>query len=160
MGVSGAGKTLIGQKLSRRLNIPFYDGDEFHPQQNIKKMKAGQPLNDQDRRPWLETLAKRIEQWEQEDGAVLGCSALKKSYRAILRGHVDQLCFIYLKGRPSLIARRLAKRTGHFMPEGLLETQFEALEEPQDAITINVDQTPDEIVEEIVDRIESKHTHS
>lgn len=156
MGVSGAGKTLIGNKLSRRLKIPFYDGDDFHPQENIDKMRTGQPLNDDDRRPWLETLAGQIQQWEQEGGAILGCSALKKSYRIILRSQCDNSCFIYLKGTLPLIAGRLSKRANHFMPESLLKSQFDALEEPEEAITIEVDQSPEEVVQDILDRIGEK----
>lgn len=156
MGVSGAGKTLIGRKLSRRLKIPFYDGDHFHPQDNIEKMKSGQPLTDQDRRPWLEVLAERVRQWEQEGGAILGCSALKNSYRTILRGQTDNTRFIYLKGSISLIARRISKRTGHFMPEDLLKSQFETLEEPEHAITVEIDQSPDEVVQDIINQIQRK----
>lgn len=156
MGVSGAGKTYIGHQLAGRLQLPFYDADDFHPPENIKKMKAGQPLNDQNRHPWLKSLASHIGQWEQEGGAVLGCSALKKNYREILRSQCECVCFIYLKGTPRLIARRIANRKDHFMPEHLLQSQFKALEEPQQAITVSVDQPPEEIVEEIMDRLSKR----
>lgn len=154
MGVSGAGKTLIGQKLADQLGIPFYDGDNFHPEENVRKMASGSPLNDNDRKPWLETLAKNIKKWEQKGGVVLACSALKKSYRKLLvKEDPDNVQFIYLKGRMSLIAERITGRTDHFMPEELLESQFEALEEPEDAITVSVDQTPDEIINFIISQI-------
>jgi carbohydrate kinase (thermoresistant glucokinase family) len=152
MGVSGAGKTLIGQKLSECLDIPFYDGDDFHPPANVKKMKSGQPLNDNDRRPWLESLANNMIEWEQTGGAILACSALKKKYRKILGSKTDTQ-FIYLKGSPSLIADRLAKRKGHYMPPELLQSQFDALEEPDEAFTVSVEPSPEEIVTSILDRL-------
>lgn len=162
MGVSGAGKTLIGQRLARRLDIPFYDGDDFHPESNIQKMESGQPLNDDDRRPWLEILARKMNEWEESRGAVLACSALKQQYRRILVSQ-ESARFIYLKGSLSLIADRLAQREGHFMPEELLASQFEALEEPGNAVTVSVDQSPEQIVADILNRIEAEtpdHTSS
>lgn len=156
MGVSGAGKTLIGNKLSKRLDIPFYDGDDFHPPANVQKMKSGEPLNDEDRRPWLESLANNMVEWERNGGAILACSALKKSYRKILDSKTDTQ-FIYLKGTPSLIADRLAKRSGHYMPPELLQSQFDTLEEPNDALTISVEPSPDEIVTIIMDRLAEKN---
>lgn len=155
MGVSGAGKTLIGQRLARRLDMPFYDGDDFHPKSNIQKMESGQPLNDDDRRPWLEILARKMNEWEKSGGAILACSALKKQYRRILVSQ-ESARFIYLKGTLSLIAERLAQREGHFMPEELLASQFEALEEPKNAVTVLVDQLPEQIVADILNRIEAE----
>lgn len=156
MGVSGAGKTLIGHKLSKRLGIPFYDGDDFHPPANVQKMKSGQPLNDEDRRPWLESLANNMIKWEKKGGAILACSALKKSYRKILGSKTDTQ-FIYLKGTPSLIADRLAERSGHYMPPELLKSQFDALEEPDDALSVSVEPSPEEIVTSIMDRLAEKN---
>lgn len=156
MGVSGAGKTLIGNKLSKRLDIPFYDGDDFHPPANVQKMKSGQPLNDEDRRPWLESLANNMIKWEQKGGAILACSALKKSYRKILASKTDTQ-FIYLKGTPSLIADRLADRKGHYMPPELLQSQFDTLEEPNEALIVSVEPSPDEIVTIIMDRLAEKN---
>lgn len=152
MGVSGAGKTLIGQKLSAKLDIPFFDGDNFHPPENVAKMKSGNPLQDEDRRPWLNTLAKKIEEWNKQGDAILACSALKKSYRELLKSHCseDSIVFIYLKGPAPLIAKRLENRSNHFMPEELLESQFETLEEPDQCITVPIDQTPEEIVNFII----------
>lgn len=155
MGVSGAGKTLIGQKLAERLGLPFYDGDNFHPEANIQKMSSGQPLNDDDRRPWLEILAEKIAEWQASSGAVVACSALKAKYRTLLTSQQDA-CFIYLKGTIPLIAGRITDRANHFMPEELLQSQFEALEEPAEAVTVSVDQTPEVILNEIMNQLNIK----
>ena len=155
MGVSSSGKSLIGSKLARKLHLPFFDADHFHPRQNIAKMESGQPLNDRDRRPWLQSLQKNIKKWEREGGAVLACSALKKSYRKVLAPPEVPVQFIYLKGSEKLIAERMKQRTGHFMPEELLASQFDALEEPAQAITVSIDQRPAEIVRSICRRIEN-----
>ncbi len=149
MGVSSSGKTLIGSKLADELQLPFYDADDFHPPENVAKMESGKPLNDQDRMPWLQILQQKITEWEQADGAVLGCSALKKSYRKILSPGGVSVQFIHLRGSKELIARRMKQRTDHFMPEELLDSQFEALEEPAYAITVDINQTPEEIVSDI-----------
>lgn len=154
MGVSSSGKTLIGSKLADKLDIPFYDADDFHPAGNIQKMKKGEPLNDQDRLPWLQDLARNIAQWNQNGEAVLACSALKKSYRTILSPPSVPVRFIYLKGSKELIAGRMEKRAGHFMPGSLLDSQFEAIEEPNEAITVSIDQNPNAIVEEILRQID------
>ena len=157
MGVSGAGKSLIGERLAERLDLPYYDADDFHPEANVRKMSAGQPLNDEDRRPWLESLSDHIRDWNRNGGAVLACSALKKSYRNALRGDApDTVRFIYLKGPGKLIAERIAQREGHYMPEELLDSQFEALEEPEDAITVSIDRTPEAIVKTILKQIDSR----
>ncbi len=155
MGVSGAGKTLIGQKLSAKSGIPFYDGDDFHPPENVAKMQSGNPLNDDDREPWLKILGQKISQWNKEGDAILACSALKKRYRELLRreSSEEDIKLIYLKGPKSLIAERISDRSDHFMPEELLESQFEALEEPQKCITVSIDQPPDAIVDIIVKKI-------
>lgn len=154
MGVSGAGKSRIGKLLADRLSLPFYDADDFHPQTNVKKMKSGQPLNDNDRKPWLEDLAIHIQKWEKAGGAVLACSALKKKYRQILKKHPKTpVQFIYLKGAPETIDKRLRKREGHFMPPGLLNSQFDTLEEPEDALVVSIDKKPGRIVDEILKRI-------
>lgn len=155
MGVSGAGKTLIGEKLSERLELPFYDGDNFHPEANIQKMSSGQPLNDADRRPWLKILAEKIAEWQRSGGAVLACSALKAKYRALLTSQ-QEACFIYLKGTIPIIAKRIAGRAHHFMPEELLQSQFEALEEPAEAITVSIEETPEEILDEIMNQLKSR----
>lgn len=154
MGVSGAGKTRVGKILAEELSLPFYDADDFHPQFNVEKMKSGKPLDDYDRKPWLEDLANRIVKWQNEGGAVLACSALKKSYRQLLKSKAESgVQFIYLKGKPDIIGKRLRKREGHYMPPDLLDSQFETLEEPEDALVISIDKKPEQIVDEIVKRI-------
>ncbi|MDX1670729.1 MAG: gluconokinase [Balneolaceae bacterium] len=155
MGVSGSGKTTVGKRLAVRLDLPFYDADSFHTSANIRKMKAGEPLNDQDRFPWLQRLSAYIDQWRDAGGAVLACSALKESYREMLSGgNPEDVTFIYLKGSKELIKQRIESRDEHFFPDDLLDSQFEALEEPADGITVSVDQEPEAIVDEIMNNIE------
>lgn len=154
IGVSGAGKTRIGKLLAARLALPFYDADDFHPQANVEKMKSGQPLSDHDRRPWLQDLATHIQKWEEDGGAVLACSALKKAYRKLLKSKSEsKVQFIYLKGTSELIDKRLRQREGHYMPPSLLNSQFEALEEPENAIVVPIDKEPPRIIAEILERI-------
>ncbi|MFZ0547200.1 MAG: gluconokinase, partial [Candidatus Promineifilaceae bacterium] len=132
MGVSGSGKTTIGRLLAAKLNCPFYDGDDFHPAENVAKMAAGIPLNDNDRDPWLDRLHSLICQHLQAgETAVLACSALKKSYRDHLRkGCGEDVCFIHLNGRFDLIWQRMETRTDHYMKPEMLRSQFSALEPP------------------------------
>ncbi|WP_326693049.1 MULTISPECIES: gluconokinase [unclassified Streptomyces] len=127
MGVSGSGKSTVGELLAPRLGVPFADADSFHPRRNIEKMSAGTPLTDEDRAPWLASMADWLAQ-HTESGAVLVCSALKRRYRDRLRQASSRLFFLHLDGSYELIAGRLGKREGHFMPAGLLRSQFEALE--------------------------------
>lgn len=126
MGVSGAGKSTVGMALAQRMRVPFLDADTMHPPANIAKMAAGQPLDDDDRYPWLE----KVGEWlaGHRDGGVVSCSALKRKYRDRLRAHCPQAEFLHLAGAPALITGRLSARTGHFMPAALLRSQFEALE--------------------------------
>ena len=151
MGVSGSGKSTIGQALSARTGLPFFDADDYHPEANVAKMAAGNPLNDDDRQPWLETLAALLQKQVQNDeGAILACSALKASYRNTLeKGLPEKPLFVFLKGSPELIAARIQARTGHFMPPALLASQFTTLEEPHDALVISIDQSIDQIIAEI-----------
>jgi len=153
MGVSGSGKSTVGRLLAERTGASFYDADDFHPRANVEKMRGGLPLTDEDRWPWLKALRTLIVSClERGERAVLACSALKKEYRDCLR--VDgRVKFVYLKGDYSLIEERLKKRKGHFMKKGLLESQFDVLEEPQHALYVEVDATPEEIVETIKDRL-------
>lgn len=153
MGVSGCGKTSIGKLLAEELDVPFYDGDDFHPASNVEKMRSGNPLNDQDRHPWLKTLADQIKKMNQEGGGVLACSALKQTYRDILAWGDTPVTFVYLKGDQELIADRLSNREGHYMPAELLDSQFQDLEEPMDSVTVSINQKPDEIVEEIREKL-------
>jgi gluconokinase len=133
MGVSGCGKTRIGANLAKAIDVPFVEGDDYHPLENVRRMSSGIPLTDEDRAGWLRLLAARIREAKDEGtGLVLACSALKRSYREILRdaARPDALRFIYLRGTREVIGERLRARTGHFMPPSLMESQFEALEEP------------------------------
>lgn len=155
MGVSGCGKSTVGQLLASRLSLPFKDADNFHPESNVKKMCRGTPLNDEDRKPWLEKLNKYMKKWNQNSGTVLACSALKKSYRNILRDgfSYDDVTFIFLDGNKELISKRLKRRKDHYMPLDLLTSQFETLEEPENAISISIDPNPIDIVERIISKL-------
>lgn len=126
MGVSGSGKSTVGTALAQRLRVPFIDADTLHPRANIAKMAAGEPLDDDDRFPWLD----RVGEWlaAHRRGGVVSCSALKRKYRDQLRGHCPRVEFLHLAGSPALISGRLAARTGHFMPAALVHSQFKALE--------------------------------
>lgn len=152
MGVSGSGKSTIGRALSARTNLPFFDADDYHPAANVAKMAAGQPLNDDDRQPWLEILAALLQkQTTNDEGAILACSALKTSYRNTLEQDLrEKPLLVYLKGSPELISARMQARTGHFMPPALLASQFATLEEPQDARIVSIDQSIDQIVAAIL----------
>lgn len=134
MGVSGCGKSAVGQALSKELDIPFYDADDFHSEANKMKMKKGIPLTDGDRKPWLKTLADFM---SAHGEMILACSALKHSYRRILR-FSSEVQFVYLKGSYPLIRSRLEKRKGHFFNPDLLDSQFDTLEEPRHAITVEI----------------------
>lgn len=154
MGVSGCGKSTIGRLLAERLDCPFYDGDDFHPAANIAKMSQGIPLNDEDRAGWLAALADLIRSSLQKgESGVLACSALKQRYRDKLRVDDKQVKFVYLKGSYELIKTRMLARPGHYMKPGMLDSQFAALEEPVDAVIVEIEQIPDEIVEKIITRI-------
>ncbi len=138
MGVSGAGKTTLGQALSAALNWPFFDGDAFHPQANIDKMACGVALTDADREPWLRALHGQIAACiDQGEHAIVACSALKRAYRRLLIGDLPDVHIIYLQGSLALIQQRLAERRGHFMPADLLASQFTTLEEPEDTLTLD-----------------------
>lgn len=153
MGVSGSGKSTIGQLLADKLNIPFFDGDSFHPEANVKKMSEGKPLNDDDRQGWLERL-NEVALNNISTGAVIVCSALKEKYRTILGHNLEsQYKIIYLNGSFELINKRLNERKNHYMPKGLLQSQFDTLEVPTKALTISIDQTPSEIVTEITKKL-------
>ena len=156
MGVCGCGKTLIGTILADRLGGVFEDADDFHPPPSKAKMTAGIPLNDDDRWPWLRILRERIvEMRDKTPCYILACSALKQVYRDILRGDDPRptLEFIHLKGSRELIGSRMAARQGHYMPTTLLDSQFAILEEPQDAITVDVGGTPEEIAADVLQRL-------
>ncbi|MGZ5876499.1 MAG: gluconokinase [Bradyrhizobium sp.] len=154
MGVSGSGKSTIAAKLAERLSWTFEDGDRFHPASNVAKMSAGHPLTDEDRWPWLQAIADEIDRVCQLGGhAVIACSALKRAYRSVLVHGRKDVRIVFLKGSQPLIADRLARRKGHFMPPGLLDSQFKALEPPaadEDPVTVSIDATVETIVDDIV----------
>lgn len=153
MGVSGCGKTTVGNLISQESGLPFFDADDFHPPENVEKMKSGEPLNDEDRQPWLEKLATQIEKWNRKKGAILACSALKETYRQLLLSKSKDVQFVYLKGNKDTILERMKARKGHYMPPKLLDSQFEALEEPSNAITIFIENSPNEIMRQILNLI-------
>jgi gluconokinase len=154
MGVVGAGKTTVGSLLAQKLGWRFADADDFHPAANVEKIRRGIPLNDSDRAPWLEALRDAILRWNSEgQNAVLACSALKRKYRDVLRA--DGVQFVYLQGDFELIEQRLRARHGHFASDSILKSQFEDLEKPTDAITVEIDKTPEAIVSEIIDKLKS-----
>ena len=156
MGVSGCGKTAIGTRFAHALGIEFVEGDSYHSPANIQKMSAGIPLDDQDRTDWLRAIASRIRRANDTgEGVVVSCSALKRAYRDIIRAEGGSVKFIFLRGERSLIAERLAARTGHYMPATLLDSQFAALEEPstdEGAWVADIDASPDAIVASLVAR--------
>ncbi|MBK3660041.1 gluconokinase [Bradyrhizobium diazoefficiens] len=154
MGVSGSGKSTIAELLGKRLGWRFEDGDSFHPASNVAKMKAGHPLTDEDRWPWLNAIADEIARTcDKGEQIIIACSALKHTYRDVLLRGRDDVRFVFLKGTQELIADRLAHRKGHFMPPGLLTSQFNTLEPPEASehvITASIDETVEAIVDGIV----------
>lgn len=158
MGVSGAGKTTVGEALSHQVDCPFYDADEFHPPENIEKMSQGIPLTDRDRLPWLVAIKEVIDQHQQsQTDAVITCSALKQSYRNLLQKNTQDLIWIYLKGSYQQILKRLEKRSGHYMKPRMLLSQFNALEEPQNAIVIDINLSVSEITQTIILETQKRH---
>jgi gluconokinase len=157
MGVSGSGKTTIADKLAERLDWIYEDGDRFHPASNIAKMSAGQPLTDEDRWPWLRAIADEIDRvCEAGDRAVIACSALKRAYREILVHERSDVRIVFLNGTQQLIADRLSQRQGHFMPPGLLASQFKTLEPPEqneNPVTVSIDASVDAIVDDIIHQL-------
>jgi gluconokinase len=154
MGVSGAGKTTVGRLLARELGWQFADADDFHSPANIAKMARGEPLTDADREPWLASLTATIRKWrDASQDAVLACSALKEKYRETLMAGAD-VKLVYLRGSFDLIEARLSERHGHYMRPQMLQSQFTALEEPTDAIVVDVDGTPAEIVDGVLARLQ------
>jgi len=146
MGVAGSGKTTTGRKLAESLGWKYFDADDFHSAANVAKMKSGEPLNEEDRKPWLESLQRLIqERLANDQPAVLACSALKQSHRDVLM--IDErVKLVYLKGDYALIKARLGGRSNHFLNPALLESQFQTLEEPIGALCVDIQSTPDEIV--------------
>jgi gluconokinase len=163
MGVSGSGKSTIADRLAERLSWTFEDGDRFHPASNVAKMSAGQPLTDEDRWPWLQAIADEIDRvCNAGQHAVIACSALKRAYRDILVHGRNDVRIIYLKGTQQLIASRLAQRKGHFMPRGLLDSQFKTLEPPGESetpVTVSIDASVEAIVDDIVRQLNLGPVH-
>lgn len=159
MGVAGSGKSTIGAAFARALGVPFVEGDDFHPAENVRRMALGVPLTDEDRLPWLQALGAKLRVAKEAlTGLVLSCSALKRAYRDVLRAHAPELQLIFLKGSPSLVAQRLAERRGHFMPAALLQSQFTTLEEPtpdERAWICDIRQRPQIIVAALVDTVKN-----
>lgn len=155
MGVAGSGKTTVGELLARQLGWSFYDADAFHPPENIEKMANGIPLNDLDRAPWLAALHALISTSLRENRpAVLACSALKESYRQRLLEDNDGVRVVYLKGSYDLLWSRLSHRKDHYMKPQMLQSQFESLEEPENALTMDVSMPVNALVNEILKQLE------
>ena len=152
MGVSGCGKSTVGAAVAKRLGMRYVDGDDLHPPANIAKMSRGEPLSDDDRAPWLVAVGQRL---AAVDGPVIiGCSALKRGYREIIRDHARApVCFLHLTGSREVLSERMSHRTGHFMPVSLLDSQLAALEPPEPdetAITADIDQPFEQVVDSLV----------
>jgi gluconokinase len=159
MGVSGAGKSLIGELLAERLHCSFTDGDAFHSVANKEKMHKGIPLTDEDRWPWLKTIRAAIEEKQGAgETAVFTCSSLKRSYRDVLRENDKDVCFVYLEGSFEVLHDRLGSRTGHFFDPSLLKSQLETLEPPgeDEAIIVSIEHTPEEIVDIVIEELKTR----
>lgn len=154
MGVSGSGKSTIGSKLAQSLGWDFLEGDSFHPAANIDKMSAGVPLTDEDRVPWLNAIGDAVHELRRQGCcAVVACSALKHSYRQLLRIDPDTVAFVYLHAGFSLLQERLKNRRGHFMKAEMLKSQLETLEEPRDALYVEASDPPEQLIQEITDKL-------
>jgi gluconokinase len=152
MGPAGSGKTTVGKLLAAQLSWEFADGDDFHPPANIEKMSRGIPLTDEDRLPWLKSIRDAMQEWQtQGKNAVIACSALKRSYRDLLGIHPNakNIKLVYLRGSYDLLLERLHSRQGHYMKDKMLVSQLADLEEPEDALRVDVSKSPEEIVSEI-----------
>lgn len=156
MGVSGSGKTTVGRGVAEALGWAFVEGDDLHPEANVKKMAESIPLDDVDRQPWLRSVRDTVDAFiSRRESAVISCSALKQSYRDFLAAGRQEVAFAYLKGSLSLMRERLSKRKGHYMPLDLLASQFDTLEEPTDGIVVDIDQPPEAIIPQIVEGLSS-----
>lgn len=160
-GPMGCGKTTIGKLLSERLGYRFADGDDFHPEGNIKKMQSGIPLNDEDRLPWLQILHDHIlESLNKGENLIMACSALKRHYRKILGIDQQHVISIFLKGSQELLQQRIDSRTHQYMNKGLLASQLATLQEPRSGLTIDIDAKPDEIINRIISGLPRSITES
>lgn len=151
MGVSGSGKSTVGRLLAQRLQWEFHDGDDLHPAGNIRKMALGTPLTDSDRWPWLERIAELMGECDKgARNALIACSALRAAYRDYLMRHASVISFVFLRVGREITVERLSRRSDHFMPADLLDSQFQTLEEPQGAVIVDAAKPPEAIVEDIV----------
>jgi len=157
MGVSGCGKSTVGRMIAERLGCAFRDGDEFHSDANRAKMHAGIPLNDDDRKPWLEAIRAYMDEMTSGSRSlVVACSALKQRYRDVLRGPAGNAEFVYLKGDFELLQGRLSARKDHFFNPALLRSQFDALEEPTDAIVVDIALPPETLVQQATEQLQAR----
>jgi gluconokinase len=157
MGVSGSGKSTVGEALAARLGVSFEDGDDLHPQANVEKMHRGEALDDDDRRPWLD----KVGEWlaAHPEGGVIACSALKRAYRDQLREHCPQVRFLHLHGDREVIADRQRRRKGHFMPPSLLDSQFDTLEplgSDEDGVVVDVSGSVEEVLDDVLIRADQE----
>ena len=159
MGVSGCGKSTVGRLLAARLAIPFVEGDDLHSTANVAKMAAGEPLTDTDRAGWLLVLSQRLQQAVQQDqGVVVACSALKKTYRDVLRQGADDVIFVHLQGSPEVLSQRLQQRTAHYMPPSLLQSQLAILQAPEAdeaALTLDVLTPPEQQCQQVMQYLQT-----
>lgn len=163
MGVAGCGKSTVAKLTADRLGWRFVEGDSLHPPANVEKMSQGIPLNDEDRRPWLQTIADMIQHWRNGgQSGVIACSALRRSYREIIAAGAEDVCFAHLHGERTLIAQRLAERRGHFMPIALLDSQFATLEVPscgERAINLDILANPENLAATVVQAVVTSAQH-
>ncbi len=160
MGVSGTGKSTVGPALAQALGLPFVEGDSLHPPRNVALMAAGTPLTDEDRRGWLQAVAAALTQGETS-GVVVSCSALKRSYRNLLRAAAPDLKLVHLRGEPELLAQRLRQRKGHYMPPSLLQSQLDTLEPPgpdEAVFTADVAEPAPRLVAQLLHLLNASHT--
>jgi gluconokinase len=164
MGVSGCGKSTVGQALARALAVRYVEGDDLHPADNVAKMAAGIPLTDADRQGWLQSIAHQLaDEQARQRGVVVTCSALKRSYRDVLRSGARDLQLVHLVGSPQVLAERLRNRQGHYMPASLLQSQLDTLEAPgadERALVVDTQQAPESIVWQVVQHLRSRQEES
>jgi gluconokinase len=158
MGVSGCGKTTLGEKTAEGLGVEYFEADSFHPEANIQKMSSGIPLTDDDRWPWLHLIREKVGQYQSQDkSAVFSCSALKESYRQFLgQGLSEPIEWVYLQGRFEVIEKRMSNRKGHYFKVDMLRSQFADLEEPEYGLTLNIEDPLEEKIQTLVDTFKDK----